>query len=583
MQIDFFRKRAATFRGSSRTVSLAVALGWLLAAGMGLGPALAHAVEPAFLHASGRDIVNAEGQPVLLRGLGLGNWMLPEGYMWKFGGQGDRPRRIEKLVSNLIGPEPAARFWTAYRRNYITEADIQRIAALGYNSVRPALNSRLFLTESDPPAPVQEGYALLDNLVRWCKANGVYVIIDMHAAPGGQTGQNIDDSANDEPELFQQPKYQDRLVALWTALARRYKDEPAVAGYDLLNEPLPARTGAEAKFKQQLEPLYQRITRAIRAVDKQHIIILEGADWANDWSVFSRPFDSNVVYQFHYYCWDSPVQLKSIQTYLDFGRRFNVPIWVGETGESSPAIYWATTEYFEANQIGWSFWPWKKMDAGNAPCSIKAPANWEAVAAYSRGGPKPGRQVAQNALDQLLVNLRLTNCVSFPGVVNAMLRRAPVRIEAENYGQQGLNVSYFVTDTNAHSQFYRPAEPVKITATDSGRQRSRQFITLNANEWTAYTVASEQRASYEVTLHLRAQAAPAEAELIVNGNALNVKIPSAAWVEIPAGTISLNRGANHLKWLVQQGEVDLDWIEVTTGTDTGSAFSANQPDASSGG
>src|SRR6185369_16733231 len=133
---------------------------------------------------------------------------------------------------------------------------------------------------------------------------GIYVILDMHGAPGGQTGQNIDDSANDQPELFQQQKYQDRLVDLWVSLAKRYKDEPTVAGYDLLNEPLPERTGAAAKYKHLVEPLYQRITKAIRAVDAKHMIILEGVDWANDWSIFTGPFDANLVYQFHYYCWD---------------------------------------------------------------------------------------------------------------------------------------------------------------------------------------------------------------------------------------------------------------------------------------
>ena len=205
--------------------------------------------------------------------------------MWKFGNPTDRPRRIEKLVSDLIGSENAKRFWTKFRQSYITEADIRRIAELGYNSVRPALNSRLFLKENGEVDPASEGFQLLDNLVKWSKANGIYVIIDMHGAPGGQTGQNIDDSADDQPELFMQPNYEEQLVNLWVAIARRYKDEPAVAGHDLLNEPLPARTGAAAKYKARLEPLYKRLTKAIRKVDTKHMVILEGFDWANDWSV----------------------------------------------------------------------------------------------------------------------------------------------------------------------------------------------------------------------------------------------------------------------------------------------------------
>ena len=122
-----------------------------------------------FLHTSGQDMVNEKGEKVYLKGVGLGNWMLPEGYMWKFGGLGDRPRKIEKVVEDLIGKEKANEFWKNYRRDYITEADIKRIAELGFNSVRPALNSRLFLTEDENPVYVEEGFQLLDNLIQWCK------------------------------------------------------------------------------------------------------------------------------------------------------------------------------------------------------------------------------------------------------------------------------------------------------------------------------------------------------------------------------------------------------------------------------
>src|SRR5437667_6060045 len=161
---------------------------------------------PTFLHTKGQDIVNESGQKMQLRGVGLGNWMLPEGYMWKFGPQGDRPRKIEKIVSDLIGPENATRFWSEYRRQYIAETDIKRIAELGFNAVRPALNARLFQTEEKEPTFVEEGFGLLDNLVAWCKNHSIYVIIDMHAAPGGQTGANIDDSAMHQPALFMTPK-----------------------------------------------------------------------------------------------------------------------------------------------------------------------------------------------------------------------------------------------------------------------------------------------------------------------------------------------------------------------------------------
>jgi hypothetical protein len=517
-----------------------------------------------FLHTQSQDILNEKGEKVLLRGVGLGNWLLPEGYMWKFGNQGDRPRRIEKITTDLLGPEKANRFWHEFRENYITEADIQRIAELGYNSVRPAINSRVLLTQSDPPECAEEGFRLLDHLIAWCKASGIYVILDMHAAPGGQTGQNIDDSANDEPDLFIDPKYEDQLVALWTAIAKRYKDEPAVAGYDLLNEPLPARTGAEAKFKARLEPLYQKLTKAIRGVDPKHIVILEGADWANDWSVFTQPFDGNLVYQFHYYCWDHPAALKSIENYLNHRQRLNAPVWVGETGERDNAIYWATTEYFEANNIGWSFWPWKKMETRNTPCSIKAPSQWQAVVAYSRGGPKPSSEVAQAAFTELLNNILLDRCIIFPDVVNAMLRQAPARIEAENYGQEGFNKSYFVKDTRQLSKAYRTSEPIPVSTLGTSDWRSGQYITLGATEWTAYTIRSAAPKKYQLTARAKAAAAPAEAQLILGDQVLRAALPGTGWSEINLGTVTLAQGPNRLVWRVTRGVTDLDWVELTS-------------------
>ena len=515
-----------------------------------------------FLHTQAQDIVDEHGSKIMLRGVGLGNWLLPEGYMWKFGGAGDRPRKIEKIVSDLAGPEYARHFWTEYRKNYVTENDIRRIAELGYNSVRPALNARLFLTEGDNPVYVDEGFETLDNLVKWSKKYGIYVILDMHGAPGGQTGQNIDDSATDQPELFMDKKHQDRLLNLWVKIASRYKDEPAVAGYDLLNEPLPERTGAAPKYKQQLEPLYQRLTEAVRTVDQKHMIIVEGADWANDWSVFSKPFDDNMVYQFHYYCWGQPVVLKSIQQYLNYQKRFNAPVWVGETGEANDAIYWGTTEYFEASNIGWSFWPWKKMDAYNGPYSIQPPKNWKAVRAYTDGDAKPSMDVAQKTFDELLQNIQLQNCTFRTDVVNAMFRQIPGKVAAKNYGQQGLNKSYSVKDPTKHSQYYRTAEPVPIIADGTERQNPAQVVQLGAGEWTAYTInCKTPNDSYETIVRAKADGAAAGAQLIIDDLSCDVNISTNAWSEINLGTHTLASGQHRLRWLVKRGTVQLDWLE----------------------
>lgn len=518
-----------------------------------------------FLRTRGQDMVDEEGNVVLLRGVGLGNWFLPEGYMWKFGDRGDRPRKIEALVSEMIGEQAGERFWRQFRRNYITEADIQRIAELGFNSVRPALNARLFLAEGENAAYVSEGFELLDNLVKWCKKYGVYVVIDMHGAPGGQTGTNIDDSPRDDVELFTEPRNQARLVGLWVKIADLYKNEPTVAAYDLLNEPLPQRTGAAEKYKAELEPLYRRITKAIRTVDQRHMITLEGADWANDWSVFTKRFDDNVFYQFHYYCWDRPEKLKSIAPYISRRETLNAPVWVGETGEKDNTIYWGTTQYFEANNIGWSFWPWKKMDANNGPCSIKRPADWDEIVAFSRGQAKPSAELAQKALNELVENVKLENCVFYQDVVNAIFRRAPGVVEAENYGHEGMGTSYSVKDTGRKSEFYRTSEPVPvepITAGGGRRSRSDQCIRLEAEEWTAYTVHSLIAKEYRVSARVRTLNHPADFQLSIQGQGMKVSVGSEDWQEVDLGNMKLAEGPNSLKVIVRSGVLLFDWLRL---------------------
>jgi endoglucanase len=523
-----------------------------------------NAQSKGFLHTKGQDIVDESGEKILLRGVGLGNWLLPEGYMWRFGKACDRPRRIEKLINELTGDEYSKRFWAEFRKNYITEADIKRISELGFNSVRPALNARLFLTEGENPVFIEEGFELLDNLVKWCGKYDIYVIIDMHGAPGGQTGQNIDDSSNDEPELFKDEKNQKRLIELWMKIAGRYKDSPTVAAYDLLNEPLPRRTGAEEKYKNQLEPLYKKITAAIRQVDKKHMITLEGTDWSNDWSVFTKLFDDNVFYQFHYYCWDRPDNLKSISEYLAKRDKFNVPIWVGECGEQGNTIYWGTTQYFEKNNIGWSFWPWKKIDAVNAPYSIKKPRQWDAIIDYTKGKTKPPREQAQKTFDELIENIKLENCVYFPDVINAIFRRVPGKIEAENYGHDGENKSYFVKNTDLKSSYYRVSEPVPVELIDaeSKARRSEQYIKLNADEWTAYKAHAPKAVQYSVAVRVKAENIPASFVFSLNGQTQDTVITKTGWNDINLKPLKLTEGNNDIKFLVSSGTVYFDWIDI---------------------
>ena len=273
------------------------------------------------------------------------------------------------------------------------------------------------------------------------------------------------------------------------------------------------------------------------------MITVEGCDWANDWSVFSTPFDKNLFYQFHYYCWDRPSKLTDITRFLERRKELNAPVWVGETGEKDNAIYWATMQYFETNNIGWSFWPWKKMETTNTPYSIKTPQGWDAIRTYTRSGTKPSAEAAQKAFDELINNIKLENCVYFPDVVGAIFRRVPGKVEAENYGHEGLNRSYSVKDPAQKSKYYRLSEPVLVEQITRGNRRgAEQGIKLVAGEWTAYTAHSLTARDYSAVLKAKAEGGPAIVELSANGRAQEITVSGTDWSEVPLKAVRSHWG-----------------------------------------
>ncbi len=340
------------------------------------------AAEPRFVSVQEKQIITPDGKPLLLRGIGIGNWLVQEGYMFKlWGGLYESPREIHNLVSALVGPEEARAFWVKFYDNYITKDDIDFLKQAGFNSVRVPFNYKLLTPEEQPGIWLEPGFGLLDRIVAWAKENGLYVILDMHCAPGGQTGANIDDSWG-YPWLYESPEAQQRVVAVWRKIADRYRDEPAVLGYDLMNEPLPSDRPQIRKYDSLLEPILKRIASAIREVDAHHIIILEGGAWDTTFSNFGPPFDSKLVYSFHKY-W-SPTTQESLKEYLDFRDKYNVPIWLGESGENTDQWVSQMVELAEKNNIGWAFWPYKKMDSPRGVVSFDRPVYWDEILNFAK-------------------------------------------------------------------------------------------------------------------------------------------------------------------------------------------------------
>jgi len=388
-----------------------------------------------YLHTHGQQILRS-GQPLQLRGMGLGGWLLPEGYMWKLPAPCDRPRRMETLVESLCGEEYAQRFWNRYYDSYITQSDIAWIARQGLNCVRLPMNARHLFRVNDGAVSFDAvGVSALDRCLRWCKQHGLYLFLDMHAAPGGQTGQNIDDSENDTPELFTEPRNQALLIKMWQLLAERYKNEPAVGGYDLLNEPLPRWHG---EYSVQLLPLYRRLIDAIRQIDQKHIIVLEGLHWSTDFSLFDAlspgELGGNIVLQFHKY-WNDPDE-ESLAPFLAASSRLNMPLWMGEGGENNLEWYTYAFPLYERLGIGWCFWSYKKMGSANSPASFPVPERWRCLTDYIEGHGQPGPKEAGEIFDSFLAGLSTREY--HPEVVNALLRRAPLTIPAAAFDAEAI-------------------------------------------------------------------------------------------------------------------------------------------------
>jgi len=385
-----------------------------------------------FISTKGKEILGLDNKPFLIKGTNLGNWLVPEGYMFKFR-TASSPRLIQEVFLELLGPDQAGQYWKKYQDTYITEKDIHFIKSIGMNSIRIPFNYRLF-TEEDYQGQNngKRGFELLDRVISWCKKEGLFVILDMHCAPGGQTGDNIDDG-NGYPYLFKSQTLMEKTISIWKRIANHYQNETYVLGYDLLNEPIAHYFNKE-EFNPLLEPLYRQITKAIRTVDKNHILFLGGAQWDSNFDIFGKPFDSKLVYTFHKY-WTPTTTVENIQPYIDFRNKFNVPIYCGETGENKDIWVEGFRKTLEDNNIGWHYWPYKKMADTAGIVRFQMPEGYDKLIEYAekpridfesiRKSSPEIRANAVNVLNQFLENSRFENITPNKGYIEALGLKIP--------------------------------------------------------------------------------------------------------------------------------------------------------------
>ena len=412
--------------------------------------------QSCWLETSGTQVVNAQtGQPVTLRAVGLGNWVLQEGYMLHPQGcegcPGTQWQMKKRLYDEGQTYEQVEKFYQQWRDTFITKADIDYIASLGFNSVRLPMHYELFLAAEQRKVrngvindlnyghdrykdslrrwhdndqlfndPTLEGFRVIDQLLGWCKENGMYVVLDLHAAPGGQgSDANIADIFHDN-NLWLFPVFQDVTNRLWERISQRYKAEPTIAFYDLINEPNNVPGGGPA-----IHALTQRLITTIRNQGDNHILVVEGNGWGNNYD-YLEPFTLSpnwgLVYSAHRY-WIDPSddrvpdsnpngnQINRMVDLVNFRDTHQVPVWVGETGENDAAWLRQNIAKLEAEGIGWCHWTYKRHDV------------FENAALMRIGGNYPTD--GATAMATVLESIKFENCIPNPTTIAAVTQDNP--------------------------------------------------------------------------------------------------------------------------------------------------------------
>ncbi|HEV2782328.1 MAG TPA: cellulase family glycosylhydrolase [Actinophytocola sp.] len=331
-----------------------------------------------WLRVDGARIVDEHGAVVTLHGVGLGGWMNMENFITGFPGT---EQRMRAALRSTLGDEAYDSFFTEFLRGFFAEPDAAHLASLGLNSVRIPVNYRHFEDDDHPFELKDSGFAELDRVIDVLAAHGLWSIIDLHALPGYQNHGWHCDNPTHVASFWTHRQFQDRAVRLWEAIADRYRDRPEVAGYNPVNEPADASN-------QRIGPFYQRLERAIRAVDPRHILFLDGNRYATDFTAFAEPLP-NAVYAAHDYAlpgiaegatypgvtrgehFDRSVVEQTFLRRTEYMRRTRTPIWIGEFGPvyptGVPLQRWRLEllndqlEIYREHGAGWSLWTYKDI------------------------------------------------------------------------------------------------------------------------------------------------------------------------------------------------------------------------------
>ena len=473
-----------------------------------------------FLKTSGDTIINESNEKIILQGFGLGGWLVLEGYMWNCYIEHASTSRMEDAIEYLVGENKKREFFDLYRKNYITEKDIKYISDNNFNALRVPLHYRDFSPNFMEFST--EGFELLDSLVTWGNRYNVYLILDMHAAPGAQNTSDFSDSEiNGDSELFTSYTNQRWLASTWKHIANYYKSEPVIAGFDLLNE--PARPGVATTLRN----IYEQCIDSIRAVDQNHMVIIEGNWYGNDHTGLFPPFDPNIVYSFHHYVGGINDTMTMYNQYRNgIALQYNVPLWVGEFGENSNTWANGIKEFFNRNDIGWSWWNFKSVERISSLFSYKITDEYQKLINYWGGnGIKPDTAEAFAGLISMAKSLHFDSCKVNIGLTRALSDTsfssksesfsnfiAPGLLPAVNYDTGNNDVAYYDNQSEDPNKFspetkswnngwsYRN-DGVDI-GFSSGGTGDYHIGWIEDGEWTKYSIRSEKPDNYKIFLEI---------------------------------------------------------------------------------
>ncbi len=556
-----------------------------------------------FLHRDGQKIVDGTGKNILLRGLGIGGVMVQEGYMLKTADFAGPQYQIKQKIIDLIGEKNTAEFYAAYRTNGLTKRDVDSLAAWGFNSIRLPMHYNLYTLpiENEPVSGentwLEEGFKMTDDLLNWCAVNKMYLILDLHATPGGQgKDANISDYDITKPSLWESPANQDKMVAFWKKMAARYKDNPWIGGYDIINEPNwnfsgTNQNGCDETKNEPLRALQLRLTHAIREVDNHHLVIIEGNCWGNNYKGMFPLWDENMALSFHKY-WSNN-DTATLQDIMTLRKENNVPIWLGESGENSNVWFQEVIKLVESNNIGWAFWPMKKIENIAGVTSVKEPQGYDKLLKYWKDGKdKPSVDEAKAILMQLADNYKIENVIIKHDVIDAMFRQV-YSSETKPYKRHSLPGKIFATEYDLGQMKYAYSDKDfqnlwvssgKHSEWNSGNQMRNDGVDIQKctdkitnryevsfiqeGEWLQYTFDLNKSKIFDVAIRYANEKAIGEVYLAdENGNKLTqvIKLPASggttSWKTFSLGEITLKNGTNKIRIYFEKGNFNFNYLE----------------------